>query len=659
MLGLLLLLAVGAYLRLYRLQASPIWGDQSILYSIALDWVNWGKFPLAANKSSAGAMNPPLIEYLIALPLFVRKTVMAPLWFQAVLSLTAVPLIYFLAARLFNRTTGLLAAFFLALNPWAVYYSRLIWNPSLVPVFATLLLTAVLLYLTTQRWPWLMMAAAALALTTQLHLSALALLPVLAVVMVLFGRRLWPGDWRRALALVTGAALVFLLLYLPYLMFERAVGFADVKALTGVLTGAQLSTQAHLEGTAVNAAAFFILLDLVTGSHFLANQVNAWQTAVPSLPGLMPLMRLLSVTAVLFAALSPLIWRARHPGERLPPPQVALVVGVVWVALPVLLYVRHSQYLQNYFFLYLLPAAIVLLAALLAWAWALAGHIHYPAGRHVIRWLMVLMLLLWGGWQFAVYHAGLALADDVDLWQRTTAGDIQQAITYLQRLQAANPACSVTLLAEGYQHDSSPVGLVEPFLYPVDVRLAVVGRGFIMPGGCTLYGVTAVDPVAQSLLDRYGTRLAPLMTLQGSWDFYRVDGTSFASAHTAQAVWHNGLELVDWQIDGDWRPGQTVPITLTWRITQAQPPLTDVHFFTHMVDAAGTLAAQDDAAVVHPVYWRHGDFLVAQFAVVLPPDLPPGSYALHTGMYTWPNIERVPLITGETTFVIKQLTMTD
>lgn len=656
---LLLLLVVGAYLRLYRLHTSPIWGDQSILYSIALDWVNWGKFPLAANKSSAGAMNPPLIEYLIALPLFVRKTVMAPLWFQAALSLTAVALIYFLAARLFNRTTGLLAAFFLALNPWAIYYSRLIWNPSLVPVFATLLLTAVLLYLTTQKWPWFMLAAAALALTTQLHLSALALLPVLAVIMIVFWRRLWPGNWRRALALFVGAALVFLLLYLPYLVFERAVGFTDFKALTGVLTGAQLSTQAHLEGTVVNAAAFFILLDLVTGSHFLANQVSAWQTAVPSLPGLMPMMRLLSVTAVLFATLSPLIWRRRHPGERLPPPQVALVVGVVWVALPVLLYVRHSQYLQPYFFLYLLPPAILLLAALWAWLWSFVRRIRHPAGRRIILALVALPLLLWGGWQFAVYHTGLALADAVDLWQRTTAGDIQQAVTYLQQLQAANPACSVTLLAEGYQHDSSPVGLVEPFLYPVDVRLAVVGRGFIMPGGCTLYAVTAVDPVAQWLLDRYGTGLAPLITLQGSWDFYQVDGTAFASARVTQAAWQNGLELVDWQMGSDRRPGQTVPITLTWRITQGQPPLTDIHFFTHLLDTTGTLVAQDDAAVVHPVYWRQGDFLVAQFAIVLPPDLPPGPYTLHTGMYTWPDIERVPLTTGETAFVIENLEIAD
>lgn len=655
---LLAILGLAAYLRLYRLHVTPIWGDQSILYSIALDWVNWGKFPLAANKSSAGVMNPPLVEYLIALPLFFRKTVMAPLWFQAGLSLTAVALLFLTTATIFNRTAALLAAFLFALNPWAIYYSRLLWNPSLSPFFATLLLMAVLFFLHTQKWHWFVLAAAFLALLTQIHLSALVMLPVMAVVGVLFWRRLWQGSWRRTAAMFAAGGLVFIFLYLPYLMFERAVGFADIRVLAGVLSGAQLSSQANLTETTVNTASLLILLDLAAGDHFLASQVGAWRAAVPAVPGLMVWMRGLSVTAVLFAALWPLRWRQRH--GPLPPAETALVVCALWIILPAALYLRHSQYLQNYFFLYLLPPLFVCLAAFCSRLLLWARQLERPSIRYPVLAVICLPLLLWGGWQFRVYHTGLALAGEVDILRQQAAGDMQQAIALLRRLQSAHPNCAVTLLAEGYQHDSSPVGLVEPFLYPLDVRIASAGRGFIMPQGCAIEMVTATDATAQSLLEMYGTPLATLPTQRGDWHFYRIDGAAFArSQQPASASWQNGLELTGWQINGQPQPGQRMTAVLTWRITQEQPPLTDIHFFNHLLDTAGVLVAQDDAAIVHPVYWRKGDFLVSQFAINLPADLPPGEYTLHAGLYTWPGIERVHLTNGETTFVIERLTVSD
>ncbi|HUM69093.1 MAG TPA: glycosyltransferase family 39 protein, partial [Chloroflexota bacterium] len=507
LLALLLIVALAAYLRLYRLHTSPIWGDQSILMSIALDWVNWGKIPLAANKSSAGAMNPPLVVYLLALPLFVRQTVMSPLWFQALLGLTAVPLLYFLTARFFGRAAGLVAAFLFALNPWLVYYSRLIWNPSLTPLFATLLLTAVLLFLATRRWPYLLLVFAALALLTQLHLSSLVLLPVVAFILLLFGRRLWLGSWRRTVAVLAAGMGLFVLLYTPYLLFERAMGFADVKALGGVLTGAQLSSQAFLTETAVNAASFFILKDLALGEGFRESQVAAWQTAVTPLPMLFWLLRLLALAAWAYAFIAPLHWRWRHraqPRPALPDREMALLVSAIWVTLPVLLYVRHSQYLQNYFFLYLTPAACLLLAGFWERLWQLAWG--FFAQRHegsqrregaeevapqvvggTAVLLLTLPLLLWGGWQFWFFQTGLALADRVDIWQQRAAGDVQQAVDILRDLHATHPDCTITLLAEGYQHDSSPVGLMEPLLYPLDVAIASAGRGFVLPGGCTLY----------------------------------------------------------------------------------------------------------------------------------------------------------------------------
>lgn len=660
-LALLFIVVVAAYLRLYRLHTSPIWGDQSILLSIALDWVNWGKFPLAANKSSAGAMNPPLVVYLLALPMFVRQTVMAPLWFQALLSLTAVPLLYFLTARFFGRGAGLLAAWLVALNPWLIFYSRLIWNPSLTPLFAALLLTAVLLFLTTRHWAYLPLIFAALALVTQLHLASLVLVPVVVAILLLFGRRLWQGSWRRTLLLLAAGMALFLLLYTPYGLYERAVGFADVKALGGVLTGRQLSSQAFLTETAVNTASLLILKDLALGEGFRESQIAEWQTAVPPMSALFWGLRLLALAALVYGFVSPLRWRWMHrarPYPPLPDRETVLLVCALWVALPALFYLRHSQYLQNYFFLYLLPAACLLVAAFWGWLWGLAWNWFGRYGRVVggtAVLLLVLPWLLWGGWQFWFFHTGLAMADRVNVWQQRAAGDVQQAAARLRDFHAAHPDCTITLLAEGYQHDSSPVGLLEPLLYPLDVALASAGRGFLLPGVCTLYLVTADDPVALRYLAQHGRLLTTLPTLHGDWTVHLVEGAAWAETGTGgTAVWQNGVELMGWQI-GEGQPGQTMPLLLTWRITQTQPPLTDIHFFIHLLDAGGNLVAQDDAAIVHPVYWRVDDYLVSQFAVPLPPDLPPGVYTLHAGLYTWPDIQRIPLTNGESTIIIGRI----
>jgi len=130
-------LIVAAYLRLWGLEHSPTGGDQAVLLNIALRWVTQGKFPLAANKSWVGLMNPPLVEYLLALPLFLRRDMVWVVRFVALVNLAGVVATYFVLREALGRRTALLATLLYAVNPWAVYYSRLVWNPTMIPLFST------------------------------------------------------------------------------------------------------------------------------------------------------------------------------------------------------------------------------------------------------------------------------------------------------------------------------------------------------------------------------------------------------------------------------------------------------------------------------------------------------------------------------------------
>ena len=49
-------------LRLRGLDTTALWGDQAFTLNAAMRWVNGGDMPLAANKSSVGFVNPPMIN---------------------------------------------------------------------------------------------------------------------------------------------------------------------------------------------------------------------------------------------------------------------------------------------------------------------------------------------------------------------------------------------------------------------------------------------------------------------------------------------------------------------------------------------------------------------------------------------------------------------
>jgi hypothetical protein len=123
-----------------------MWGDQALTLNAALEWVHGGALPLASMKSSFGVFNPPLVQYLYALPLFFSTNLLGVVGLVALVNFAGVLALGWAAARVLSRRTAAWAMVLLAVNPWAVYYGRLIWMQSFVPGFAALALAAVLLY---------------------------------------------------------------------------------------------------------------------------------------------------------------------------------------------------------------------------------------------------------------------------------------------------------------------------------------------------------------------------------------------------------------------------------------------------------------------------------------------------------------------------------
>ena len=215
-------------LRLRGLDTTGLWGDQAFTLNTAMRWVNGGALPLAANKSSVGFVNPPLIEYLYGAALFLWRDILSVSLLTLLGGLAAVGVTGVVTARLFGRRAALWAMLAFAVAPWAVFWSQLIWNQTMVPPFAALALGGLLLYLFDRpRVVYLVGSLAATAAMIQVHPGSAVQLLTIAVALLLYQRRV-------RLAHVVAGAAVFVLLFLPYLLYQIGTGWADLAAVRGV-----------------------------------------------------------------------------------------------------------------------------------------------------------------------------------------------------------------------------------------------------------------------------------------------------------------------------------------------------------------------------------------------------------------------------------------
>ena len=71
----------------------------------------------------------------------------------ACLNILALAMLWYIGHRYFSPPIGLLAALLMAVNPWAVYYSRFIWQPNItVPFILLAFVIGGLAFLERKRW---------------------------------------------------------------------------------------------------------------------------------------------------------------------------------------------------------------------------------------------------------------------------------------------------------------------------------------------------------------------------------------------------------------------------------------------------------------------------------------------------------------------------
>ena len=609
------ILLLALLLRLRGLDTTGLWGDQAFTLNTAMRWVNGGPLPLAANKSSVGFVNPPMIEYLYGAALFLWRDILSVSLLTLLGGLVAVAVTGTVTARLWGRRAALWTMLAFAAAPWAVFWSQLIWNQTMVPPFAALALGLLLLYLFDRpRAAYLIGCFAAAAAMVQVHPGTAVQLLTIGLALLLHRRRVRPAHLLAAMA-------VFAALFVPYLLYQVGTGWADL---------ATIRATAGQEAT-FSSAAVRLSLDLL--------RAQGLYRAVPGVAAFDVL-----AVALLAAAMAIVIGqggrgaRAQGREERFSP---ALLL-FLWFLAPVLFYSRSGVYLQNYYLVGQWPAHFMILGLGLDTAQRILER-RFPSARgRAAAGLLAAPLLALVAYQvfFCLrYQDARAAGDGPPLQVRHARTLIDQS----RRLLAERPDCRLVGLGHGERVDNSDLALLVEFTDPARVLLADGDLALPLPSPCAVTLDARPGSPASYVLAAQATPIAGagVTVKDQTWPFYEwAEGPRGATTGAPQ--WE--AVLLAGAFAGEPAPGRDLTLALTWEIVAR--PAAAYHFGAYLLDAGNGVVAQHDGPGFDSAQWRAGDRFITFHPLPVPAALPAGDYRAAVALYSWPEIVRAPLADG-------------
>lgn len=246
-----IILGVASWIRLYRSahyfpfqrdQSDDLTAIQAIRDSLVSG--NFGALPLAGqigtyqwpllSPKDANPVYHGVLYYYLLLPAAViaQFDPYGVVVFFIGIGILTVYLLYVAGVLLSGSfRVGIIAAFFGAVSYWLSAYSRWIWTPSMMPVFAVLALIAFLHVIKGDRSWWYVLAPA-LSAASQIHDSGFALWFIYGILFLVW-RPAFPKGWLRKLLTI----LLFFVPLAPTAIYEVENGFRLVRALGIVAIG--------------------------------------------------------------------------------------------------------------------------------------------------------------------------------------------------------------------------------------------------------------------------------------------------------------------------------------------------------------------------------------------------------------------------------------
>jgi len=180
-----------------------------------------GEFRLLGTQTSLPGMYlPPFYYYTIAPVLWLfRLNPVGIDFYSALIGILSIPLIYFVANRIFGRPAGVFSASLFAISPLVVELSRRAWNPNTLPFFILIAFYFLYLYFKNRRQRDFLLAFLFYGYCLSLHFGAWTLMPLFIFSWFFFlikTKKIWG---------IIGAPLIILFFVSPLLFFELRHNF--------------------------------------------------------------------------------------------------------------------------------------------------------------------------------------------------------------------------------------------------------------------------------------------------------------------------------------------------------------------------------------------------------------------------------------------------
>jgi mannosyltransferase len=608
---LLLILLLGFGLRMHDLERQSMWTDEGLsLYrsGLALDEV-------AANKIIIDGVetrdtNPPL--YFILLHLWRGVTGESITAMRAIGSLAgflSIPLVYVLAALVYDRKVALAAALLMAISPLHVWHSQVMRNYGLL---VTLNLFSVygMMRLALQpkdsrQWRWLLLWAGAGLLGIYTHYFSLF---IFAYSLLVLGYVIWQRwDVRQLLGrrlFWLGFAFLLLLAVPAFLIaFDRFQAGQQIDFYQFPLT----AVLAH----ALSAFGVGVIQVLV----------HPWPRVLPAL--------ILFILGIVLG----LRWKRRG---------MILLLGYQFVPLGLLLLVSVVNPLYNgaRHLLIGLPPFLILVAAGMAgrgWPWGKRAPGWLPQAGRALRILLgAAVILIQLSWLNSQFNDPALLRDDIRgaAMYLTEVADAQDVIVLHDTI--------IGFVFDYYYQGEAPWRAIPRYgefdAAAAENELSAVGKKaarvwfLTQPAPRTGFPRSALSDWAEEKWPRFAERRFPHLLLPVALEGYTPDPVQAGLPEDASAVGVMFSEAL--RLEGLEKAQAVEPQTpwfLTWYWSRSGEAEGSYELSLRWRDEAGRLWWQTDDLLWYdypPAAWPEGAIVRFDLPQRTPPGLPPGSYEL-------------------------------
>jgi 4-amino-4-deoxy-L-arabinose transferase-like glycosyltransferase len=606
-LALVAILSLAAVLRFGWTGISAFAGDEANIAILALQMARGGEFITMSKASSVGIPFAPLSVWVFV-PMFwvTADPLFATLCISA-LSLLAVLGVWCLARHAFGAMGGLVAAVFMALSPYAIFYGRSIWEPNLLaPLSVAWALCAVQAITTAapRRLWWMIVLTVLLGgVGFQVHFAAA---PLALATLIVAVRWRWWRHWAAVLAGAFAAAV-------PLIPYVYTIACCSPTIWTQFQN---LSTSAPT----IDLQAVQNALNIVQGIRweFFAAGGDYSSNVVQN-----------GIALLCFAAgvlaLGTQWVRCRDDANSAERHILELVA--IWLLCSPLLFLRHTSPILAHYQLLTLPALAVVLAAsvrLLPWrAWAAVP--------------LLLMLGIGAAWTNAIITS-LSFASIDHPTDTALASSLRVSRDAVQTIPTDRPLLYYGHGQQLFVHtDASVYGVL---LWDRPHRLIDAARLLILPNEPSYLLFTLKDVQAYEEAEAAGlTANTITIARRPSEPAYRLiayDGQApegFILLETP-ITFANGLQLEGWKA----RSVAGFPlmyISMLYRVIDIPPAGTTYQQFTHLRDA-NTVAPTTPPLMVSDTTlyrddWRVGDRLITITSFTV--ESFGGTYWLDVGQY--------------------------